>query len=247
MILLATILATTFNEFSNCEEEFDCIDENHEEFFETDSQSLDPVLWSIIAEQKNRKELLSYVVSPFNQVYKPIEKIEKLLAPIFLKGATVVDFGMGISVFLAKQVGEKGRVYVFESQLDAFKIRFWQLNYQLASQALLYYIKPKNQESIDNIPDEYVSLVCISIQGRENHVLKGLAPLIKRDHPLLLINIIGGMSVKEADLFVIREFKSRKKDIEKMGYKLICIEKDLYLGLPLNNDIQYDSSLLIYK
>lgn len=233
MILLAAVIASAFSEFPEWDGEFTAFEECFGEREELAEDIAAPILWGIIAEQENRDRLLSMVGEDQQVEYTPQPELEKLLVPYAPSDSTVIDFGMGLSVFLANQVGENGEVYAFESQQEAFAERFWQLNHQVASQTRLYYVEPKKQGLLDQIPIDPACLLCIKAGGRENVVIKGAKELIQRDHPVILIHLIGGMETSQLDRYIKEELDRRIQQIEVMGYHLECIEGDLYLGLPL--------------
>lgn len=229
MIALCSFLATTLLDFPEWEGEFDDYDEGFEEVMGIVTPGL-----NLIAEQENRAALIAFVQEEVDVEYVPNPILESTLRPLIASGATVVDYGMGLAPFLSECVGKEGRVFSFEKEPEIFRQRYWQLVRQAAANVSLYcLILAEKERTLDAHSFENISLLCIDAGGREPLFLKGAETTILSQKPILLLNMIGGISVEQGDRYIKEELMRRLSEIQKMGYETQRISGSLYLALPL--------------
>ena len=89
---------------------------------------------------------------------------------------------------------------------------------------------------LDSLQLQNVSLIKIDVEGMEIDVLRGAKETILRDHPVLLIEIMGGAQPETASNETKQEILSRIRFVEEMGYEVIRINWQWdYLALPKNS------------
>lgn len=154
------------------------------------------------------------------------EEIGAILQESVARGSTVVDFGetKASSKLLASLVGPFGKVLTFDR--DQILETFQSSNIEPHS---------VNLEEIDVDLDELdldgLTLLKVDAWGNEDKVLKGAARLIAKEHPLLLINMLGGIPVERTDRYVKEEFNVRMDQIKRMGYLVRRINETFYLAV----------------
>src|SRR5690349_20154068 len=90
--------------------------------------------------------------------------------------------------------------------------------------------------SLDSLQLQNVSLIKIDVEGMELEVLQGASETILREHPVLLLEILGSVKPETASKEARREILSRMQFVEEMGYEVIRLEGDWdYLALPKNS------------
>lgn len=190
----------------------------------------------LIADQKNREALIAYVKEGESQEGEMEEidpKIEEVVASYIRPGTTVIDYGAktGASSILCASLAE--RVIAIEEN----KPRFRQLYQNMISNRIeniqLYCCSfGEKGEPLDNLRLENVSCILVDAQGREDQILEGLKKTIERCKPALILSIVGGISIENADRYVMQEYQKRLEDIEKLGYSTQQITSSRYLALP---------------
>lgn len=225
MILLAILPA----DFSELEDEFSSLNEDSVESSNKSKEGF----WNLLPNKKDQDLIDLNEPIPVHQGNELSCYVDTLLRSLLQKGDSAVDLGMGIGACIAEKIGKKGRVYVYESNPDSFRRSYWELSNLLATQAYLYFLDHEADGTLVIKPEEKIKLVSISAGGREKQAFESLKDLIKRDRPAILVEIIGGISLEQADEHVKREYKERRKAIEQMGYHFTFNEKDFHLALPL--------------
>lgn len=149
------------------------------------------------------------------------------------KGSVAIDFGAGCGgrvLAFAPLVGGDGAIVAFESEPKLFRGLFWNLIRGKIQNAKIYCCI--EDDRIDLLELENVSLLRIDAQGKEDCILKGAAKTIRRCKPVLMINLLGGIVIERSDRFIKEEFDRRMGEIQKMGYKTQRIHDSWYLALP---------------
>lgn len=204
----------------------------------------------IIAEQKNRDELIALAYSFSQQNYQLIKTdqghffirpeetldypthIYPLLERYLKRGGTIVDYGAGNGIWtvaLADLVGHEGKVVAFEPHPKDFVEMFWNLVVNHIQNAELYCEK---ECSLDALELEKVALIRINADGKEDDFLIGASRTIEKCKPVLIVKMLGGIPYGWADRFVMNEYNRRLKQIEKLGYTTRQISSGEYLALP---------------
>lgn len=209
----------------------------------------------IIAEQKDRESLIAlahafsesdyqlvkgdegYFFIPPNETLQYPSHLYPLLQGYLRGGGTVVDYGAGNGIWtvaLADLVGRDGKVVAFESHPKNFIEMFWNLVLNHIQNAELYCTSLDSKEmNLDALELDDVSLIRINADGKEDSFLKGATATIRKNRPILIVKILGGIPKDWADRFVLDEYARRLKQIETMGYTTQQINSGEYLALPL--------------
>lgn len=181
------------------------------------------------------KEWIPFVLNK-NPRNKP-ERVEHDFQILFERyakaGSTVLDYGAGCggsTLLLSRFVGVDGKVLAFEPNQERFRALFWNLLNSNVQQANIFY--PEKEKDLDDYEFENLSLIRIDAGGREDLILEGAEKTIRQYKPVLLLNILGGVSLERSDRFLKREFDRRMEMIRKLGYTSQRINDTWYLALP---------------
>jgi FkbM family methyltransferase len=162
---------------------------------------------------------------------------------------------------MARCVGPSGRVYAFEPVKKIYRelVRNLALNgignvvplrYALGNGSpRLMHMKPitPHEEggtavgrggdpvelrSLDSFGFEGVSLIKIDVEGYELPVLDGAAETIRRNRPVLVVEILGGYDYETAPEPARNQIDVTRFQIAGMGYKVEHVKNHDYLALP---------------
>jgi FkbM family methyltransferase len=167
------------------------------------------------------------------------------------------------SVQMSRAVGQKGKVIAIEPQPKSFRELIVNMTLNQADNIEYFWgaagadhsrieLSPLNihneggaglgsggtQQFVEVIPLDSlnlqnVSLIKIDVEGMEIEVLKGARETILREHPILLIEIMGGVRPELASEEMKQEIRSRIQFVEELGYEMIRLcELWDYLALP---------------
>jgi FkbM family methyltransferase len=108
---------------------------------------------------------------------------------------------------------------------------------------LTFNYVPSNSEREEKVEiktlDSYeltnVSFIKIDVEEHENEVIKGAETLIKENKPVMIVEILGGYPIDNANEEQCKYITDTIKYIESLGYKSQLISFSDYLFLPLNN------------
>lgn len=166
------------------------------------------------------------------------------------------------TVLLARLVGPWGRVYAFEPQRKTFRELYHNLalNGQTNAVPLRYAIgtgetriiemnpsTPGNEggtgigaggdraelRSLDSFGFERVSLLKIDVEHYEDEVLAGAVETIRRNRPVILVEIMGGDDYATASPDVRARIDGTRATIEALGYTVTQVFKHDYVALPV--------------
>lgn len=217
-------------------------DEPFEEFLEHETvqeEILVPTFEdSLIAPQEDRDELIEYVKEgEDSHLYLSSScPFEELLERVVKPGSCVVNVGAkeGISTLaLSSLVGPEGEVHSFNFSPEVFRAQYWNLVHNGVSNAKLYCnILQEGGKTLDALELKNVSLLIIDAHGREDLFLKGAGATIRRERPVIILNMLGGISLEQTDLYVREKFHKRMENIRKYDYTMQRISSSYYLGLP---------------
>ncbi len=208
----------------------------------------------LIGPQENQEQLESYVQEFSEEEYEIVngedfrlflspgeqpqldKEIERLILRHVKNGSTVVEYGAkrGEGILqLIPILGPQGRVVAFESNPVLFRQMYWNLMLNGVQNAQIYCtVLGENEKTLDRHNLKNVSLIRVDASGREDVFLRGAENTIKSCKPVLIINILGGISLEYSDRYVKQEYESRLDNLHRMGYTTQCIRKNLYLALP---------------
>lgn len=165
------------------------------------------------------------------------------------------------TVPLSRSVGPWGRVYAFEPQRKLYRELYHNLELNGVTNVvpLRYAIgageariiemdppRPGNEggtsigaggdraelRSLDSFGFERVSLIKIDVEGFENAVLDGASETIRRNRPVIVIEIVGGTLYETAAAEVLDRIHGTWKKIEAFGYTVEPVEAHDYIALP---------------
>ncbi|MFN9369441.1 MAG: FkbM family methyltransferase [Planctomycetia bacterium] len=86
--------------------------------------------------------------------------------------------------------------------------------------------------SIDSLGLDNVGLMKIDVEGHELDCIEGAAETIRRDKPTLIVEILGGHSLKTASPEIAAEIRTRINAICARGYTAEAVSSHDYLFLP---------------
>ena len=165
------------------------------------------------------------------------------------------------TVSLARLVGPWGRVYAFEPQRKIYRELYHNLALNgLTNVVPLRYAignggtriiemnpaTPGNEggtgvgaggdraelRSLDSFGFERVSLLKIDVEHYENEVLAGAVDTIRRNRPVILIEIMGGEDYETAPPAVVERIHGTWARLERLGYTVKPVAGHDYIALP---------------
>lgn len=165
------------------------------------------------------------------------------------------------TVPISRLVGPWGRVYAFEPQRKVYRELYHNLalngvtnavplRFAIgAGQARVIEMNPPppgneggtgvgaggdraELRSLDSFRFEHVSVLKIDVEGYENEVLKGASDTIRRNRPVILIEIRGDAPYETASPEVIDQIHSTWKLIEAFDYSVAVLAGADYIALP---------------
>lgn len=208
----------------------------------------------MIAAQENREALLEFIHSFSEKEYQVLSTKEgyffakpgQSLAEIpeidihiecnDKKEVTVVDYGAGNgmwSVALSHLTGRGGKIIAFESHPKLFREMFWNLVLNHVQNVELYCAAlGEKEKTLDSLELENVALIRINAGGREDLFLKGARKTIEKQHPILIINMSGGIPAEWGDRYVYEELQKRIEHVSNMGYTTKQLGPSEVLAVP---------------
>lgn len=165
------------------------------------------------------------------------------------------------TVPISRLVGAWGRVYAFEPQRKVYRELYHNLalngvtnavplRFAIgAGQARVIEMNPPppgneggtgvgaggdraELRSLDSFGFEQVSVLKIDVEGYENEVLKGASDTIRRNRPVILIEILGDAPYETASPEAIDQIHSTWKLIEAFDYSVAVLAGADYIALP---------------
>jgi FkbM family methyltransferase len=88
--------------------------------------------------------------------------------------------------------------------------------------------------SLDSFGFERVSVLKIDVETYENEVLDGAVDTIRRNRPVILIEIMGGTDLETASPDVLQKIAVTRAKLEALGYSVNQVFKHDYVALPLD-------------
>ena len=164
------------------------------------------------------------------------------------------------TVTLAQAAGWRGRVYAFEPQKKIFRelVKNVELNGLRNVVALRFAIGDRHGlvemnksgkgneggtsigaggdraelRTLDSFGFRNLSFVKIDVEGYEDHVLDGAARTLREQHPVVLVEILGGVDYDKATAEQKRRIEGTRAKIEALGYTTKRVSMHDYLALP---------------
>ena len=165
------------------------------------------------------------------------------------------------TVSIARLVGPWGRVYAFEPQRKMYRELYHNLalngvtnavtlRYAVGSgEARIIEMNPAAAENeggtavgsggdrvelrtLDSFGFGRVSVIKIDVEHYENEVLDGAVETIRRNHPVIVIEIMGGKNYRTASPDVRERIHATWKKLERLGYTVTPVFNHDYLALP---------------
>ena len=165
------------------------------------------------------------------------------------------------TVPMARLVGPWGRVYAFEPQRKIYRELYHNLalngltnvvplRYAIGSgETCIIEMNPATPgneggtgvgsggdqaeiRSLDSFGFERVSLLKIDVEHYENEALDGAVDTIRRNRPVILIEIMGGEDYETASSDVLDRIHSTWGKLEALGYTVSHVFKHDYIALP---------------
>ena len=165
------------------------------------------------------------------------------------------------TVPISRLVGPWGRVYAFEPQRKMYRelhhnlalngvTNVVPLRYAIGSgEARIIEMNPSRPgneggtsvgsggdraelRSLDSFGFERVSVLKIDVEGYENEVLAGASETIRRNRPVILIEIQGGHHYETAPPEILDQIHVTWKKIEAFDYTVTHVVWNAYIGLP---------------
>ena len=87
--------------------------------------------------------------------------------------------------------------------------------------------------SLDSFGFERLSLLKIDVETYENEVLDGALDTIRRNRPVMLIEIMGGHDPETASPDVLERIAVTREKIEALGYSVTQVFKHDYIAVPV--------------
>lgn len=88
--------------------------------------------------------------------------------------------------------------------------------------------------SLDSFGFERVSVLKIDVETYENEVLDGAVDTIRRNRPVILIEIMGGTDLETASPDVLQKIAVTRGKLEALGYSVSQVFKHDYVALPID-------------
>jgi FkbM family methyltransferase len=89
-------------------------------------------------------------------------------------------------------------------------------------------------KTLDSFQLENVSFIKIDVEGHENQVLEGAYDTIRKSKPVMIIEILGGVTLETATVTQLDYINDTKRHIESLSYTVILISNSDYLCIPLS-------------
>ena len=86
--------------------------------------------------------------------------------------------------------------------------------------------------SLDSFGFQRVSVLKIDVEGYENEVLAGASDTIRRNRPVIVIEIMGGYRYEAAPPEILDRIHDTWKKIEAFDYTVTHVKSNTYIGLP---------------
>lgn len=161
---------------------------------------------------------------------------------------------------LAKLAGAEGRVYAFEPQRKIYRELVYNMRLNKAANVVplrfalgeragvieMAQATPGNEggthvglggdrvelRSLDSFGFRNVSFIKIDVEGYEDHVLDGARQTIRRNRPVILIEIQGGQRYESASPEMRATIDGTRARLVAMGYKVERVHAHDYLAIP---------------
>ncbi len=88
--------------------------------------------------------------------------------------------------------------------------------------------------SLDSFGFEHVSVLKVDVETYENEVLDGALDTIRRNRPVMLIEIMGGHDPETASPDVLERIAVTREKIEALGYSVTQVFKHDYIAVPVD-------------
>ena len=88
--------------------------------------------------------------------------------------------------------------------------------------------------SLDSFGFERVSVLKIDVETYENEVLDGAVETIRRNRPVILIEIMGGTDLETASPDVLEKIAVTRGKLEELGYSVSQVFKHDYVAVPVD-------------
>lgn len=167
------------------------------------------------------------------------------------------------TLVMSRLVGPRGRVYAFEPQRKIYRELFHNLRLNGANNVeplrfalgagapQIIQMNPTvegneggtgvgqggdraEMRSLDSFRFRRVSLVKIDVEGFEDQVLDGATRTLRRERPVVVIEIQGGTRYESATSEIRARIDNTRAKLERLGYRLTSIRNHDYLALPLD-------------
>jgi FkbM family methyltransferase len=87
-------------------------------------------------------------------------------------------------------------------------------------------------KTLDSFGFTNVCFMKIDVEGHENQVLKGAIETIKKSKPVMIIEILGGVTLNTASISEIKYINDTKEFIKSLNYNVDLIANSDYLCIP---------------
>jgi FkbM family methyltransferase len=166
------------------------------------------------------------------------------------------------TLFMSKYVGKKGRVYAFEPQRKIYRELVYNLKlnqirnvvplrFALGSGSEIIEMNPAADgneggtgigsggdkaelRSIDSFGFRNVSLIKIDVEGFEDYVIEGAKETILKYHPILIVEIAGGVADQKLSPQMKLRVDQSKEKIAKLGYSVERMDRHNFLAEPIS-------------
>jgi glycoprotein endo-alpha-1,2-mannosidase len=175
-------------------------------------------------------------------------EVERVLKKNLSEGDTVVEVGAGLgvhSLMMASEVGESGRVYAIEPELERYRQLVANQKLNSFDQLLpIWYevgrrpaapVSPEvsEQRTLDTFHFDPVKLLKIDLEGREEEVIDGARSLLAQSRPVLVFKIHGSASDESERMK--RRVAGTRGLLSSLGYQIEQLsESDTWVGHPFD-------------
>ena len=165
------------------------------------------------------------------------------------------------TLVMARLIGPRGRVYAFEPQRKIYRELFHNLRLNGANNVeplrfalgagapRIIHMNPTvegneggtgvgqggdraEMRSLDSFRFREVSLIKIDVEGFEDQVLDGAARTLRRERPVVVIEIQGGSRYETATPEIRARIDDTRAKLERLGYRVTGLRNHDYLALP---------------